>query len=188
VFWTIETPTPHAGLIATAISEKKYLSFRHNGSPTIVRPLHWNGAELKAFCYIKNQERLFLIGDVTDLHMKNQYYSLRLTGPAAGLDNIRNAINMAIMYHRYIRMKYTRSAWSSYAVDPGTGDVFLDVVEAEESIRTISDVQLAINVLGERQILYYNLDENYIRAYCHRREAGRTFKFDRIGEMEILDL
>ena len=132
--------------------------------------------------------RLFLIGGLTGLHLKDQYYSVRLAGPAVGLDNIRNAINMAIMYHRYIRMKYTRSAWSSYAVDPGTGEVFWDGVEAEESIPTISDVQLAINVLGERQILYYNLDENYIRSYCHRREAERTIKFDRIGEMEILDL
>ncbi|EXZ06358.1 hypothetical protein M072_1152 [Bacteroides fragilis str. DS-208] len=50
--------------------------------------------------------------------------------------------------------------------------------KAETSIRTISDIQLDTEGWGE----------NYIRAYCHKREEGRTFYFGRISLLEILDL
>ncbi|MBA4155558.1 WYL domain-containing protein, partial [Flavobacterium sp.] len=59
---------------------------------------------------------------------------------------------------------------------------------AEESIRTVSNVQLAINALTNEHIENYRLNNNYLTAYCHKRDDKRTFKFDRIGEIEILDI
>ena len=85
-------------------------------------------------------------------------------------------------------MKYTRSSWTNMVVDEETGELLIDRIEAEESIRTINDVQLSINALAQEHIEAYNLDSNYITAYCNKREEKRTFRFDRIGEIEILNL
>lgn len=85
-------------------------------------------------------------------------------------------------------MKYTRTGWTNMFVDKETGELLLNRIDAEESIRTINNVQLAIEVLSQDQINTYNLNSNYITAYCNKREEQRTFRFDRIGEIEILDL
>ena len=85
-------------------------------------------------------------------------------------------------------MKYTRSSWTNMLVDAESGELIQDRIEAEESVRTINDVQLAINVLAQEHISAYNLNANYITAYCNKREEQRTFRFDRIGEIEILDI
>ena len=69
-----------------------------------------------------------------------------------------------------------------------TGELITDKVDAEESVRTISNVQLSVNVLDREHIEAYNHDSNYITAYCNKREEKRTFRFDRIGEIEILDI
>ena len=85
-------------------------------------------------------------------------------------------------------MKYTRRTWNNMLVDIETGELLIDRVEAEESIRTINDVQLSINALAQEHIENYRLNNNYITAYCNKREEQRTFKFERIGEIEILDI
>ena len=85
-------------------------------------------------------------------------------------------------------MKYTRASWNNYIADTETGELILDRIEAEESIRTITNVQLSINALAEEHIMAYNLNSNYITAYCNKRNEQRTFRFDRIGEIEILDI
>jgi hypothetical protein len=61
-------------------------------------------------------------------------------------------------------------------------------IDAEESGSTISNVQLAINTRDQEEILKYNFNENYITACCHKREDQRTFKFDRISEIAILNI
>lgn len=85
-------------------------------------------------------------------------------------------------------MKYTRASWDNYVLDTASGELILDRIEAEESIRTIMNVQLSINALAEEQIMAYNLNSNYITAYCNKHHEQRTFRLDRIGEIEILDL
>lgn len=75
-------------------------------------------------------------------------------------------------------MEYTRREWNSFYQDPITGELINKKTEAETSIRTISDIQLDTEGWGE----------NYIRAYCHKREKGRTFYFARISLLEILDI
>lgn len=186
----IKTKTPIAKLdkIYSAINSNKYLSFSTNNENTIVKPIRATKSDLIAFCYVKNRERTFTIYEIKDLQIKDSYYTLRVAGPTIGIERIKNAVNTAINYHKLIRMKYTRSAWSDMLVDQETGELIVNNIEAEESIRTINDVQMSINALAQEHIEKYNLNENYITAYCNKREEQRTFRFDRIGEIEILDL
>ncbi|MFT5253674.1 MAG: hypothetical protein ACI87N_002716 [Flavobacteriales bacterium] len=174
--------------IHSAINSNKYLSFTAENEATVVKPSRVSDNELIAFCYVKNQQRTFSIFTISNVVLKDTYYTLRIAGPAIGLDQITNAVNTAITYHKLIRMKYTRSSWSNMIVDEETGELLIDIIEAEESIRTINDVQLAINALAQEHIEAYNLNSNYITAYCNKREEKRTFRFDRIGEIEILNI
>jgi hypothetical protein len=192
IFIPIDTETKNSNVklekIYSAINSNKYLSFKFENETTVVKPIRITDNELIAFCYVKNRERTFLVYDTTDLEIKDSYYTLRVAGPAIGIDQITNAVNTAISYHKLIRMKYTRSSWSSMLVDEETGELLIDRIEAEESIRTINDVQLSINALAQEHIDAYRLNSNYITAYCNKREEQRTFRFDRIGEIEILNL
>lgn len=186
----IETNIPRSKIesVYSAINSNKYLSFGYDKEITIVKPLGISGDELLAFCYVKNRERSFLIKDISNLQIKTSYYTLRVSSPTIGLDQIKNAVRTAIDHQKYIRMKYTRSAWTNTRVDTETGELMIDKIEAEESTRTINNVQLSLDVLSQEHIDYYRLDANYITAYCNRREEKRTFRFDRIGEIELLDL
>ena len=174
--------------IYSAINSNKYLSLKYKEETTVVKPFRIADNELIAFCYVKNRERIFLVYNTSNLEIKDSFYTLRVAGPTIGIEQITNAVNIAISYHKLIRMKYTRSSWASMVVDQETGELLINRIEAEESIRTINDVQLSINALAQEHINNYRLNSNYITAYCNKREEQRTFRFDRIGEIEILNL
>jgi hypothetical protein len=174
--------------IYSAINSGKYLSFKFKNEQSVVKPIKVSDDKLFAFCYVKNRDRDFSLYQINDLCLKDSYYTLRVAGPTIGLDQITQAVNTAIVYHKLIRMKYTRSSWTNMIVDRETGELLIDRIEAEESVRTINDVQLSINALAQEHIEAYNLNSNYITAYCNKREEQRTFRFDRIGEIEILNI
>lgn len=186
----VDTKKPNAKLekMHFAINSSTYLSFLFKDKKTIVKPLKINETTLTAFCYIKNMQIVFPIHQIREIQIKNSYYTFRATLPSIGLDQITNAINIAITYQKYIRIRYTRSSWTKTLIDHNTGVLFTDRREPEESLRTINDVQLSINVLEEKHINTYKLNSNHITAYCNKREKQRTFRFDRIREIEILDL
>ena len=71
-----------------------------------------------------------------------------------------------------MRMKYPKAVWSSMYFDDN-GDLLMNKTGEDENIRTINNVILTPNGLS---------------AYCNKTKAQRTFKFDRIGEIEILDI
>ena len=179
---------PKLTLIEWAINSNRYLSFTYQGLTTISKPLRTTDSEVTVFCYVKNSESIFNIRDLSNLNVKDNYYTLRIAGPVIGLNGIVNAVNTAINYRKHIRMKYTRSSWTSMSIDPATREVILNQKDAEESVRTINNIHLSINVLDQKHLTAYNLDGNYITTYCNKREEQRTFRFDRIGEIEILDL
>jgi predicted DNA-binding transcriptional regulator YafY len=179
---------PNHDLIRTAINNKHFVSFIYNGTPTIVKLTAFSNGTLNAYCYIKNTNRVFTVANIINPVIKQRPFTLEVTGPNLGLDRIVSVVNTAIQYHKFIRMRYTRSAWTSMQIDKDTGEIIADVTEAEESTRTINNVQLSINALDQEHLAQYNLNENYITAYCNRREEQRTFKFDRISELAILNL
>ena len=68
--------------------------------------------------------------------------------------------------------------------------------QAEDGIRDLvrsrglGDVyKRQIHVLSEEHYNQYHLNsDDYITAFCHKREEQRTFRFDRINELEILNI
>lgn len=171
-----------------ASSTGKYVSFSFNDEKTIFKPTQINDHEASGFCYVKNEVRTFPISEIENVEIKDNYYTLQIAGRYITVEQISIIVNTAIDYKKYIRMKYTRSGWRNLYVDIDTGELIEEKTKSEESIRTVSNVQLAINALTSEHIENYRLNGNYLTAYCHKREEQRTFKFDRIGEIEILDI
>ena len=167
---------------------RKFISCSINNEKTIFQPTYVYDHETSGFCYVKNDSRTFRIADMENIEVKDNYYTQQISGHQINVEQISNIVNTAIDYQKYIRMRYTRIGWRNNYVDTETGEYFENIVEAEESIRTISDVQLSINALAQEHIQNYRLNSNYLTAYCHKREEQRTFKFDRISEIEILDI
>lgn len=166
----------------------KFISCSINNEKAIFQPAYVYDHETSGFCYVKNVSRTFRIADMENIEVKDNYYAQQISGHQINVEQISNIVNTAIDYQKYIRMRYTRIGWRNNYVDTETGEYFENIVEAEESIRTISDVQLSINALDQEHIQNYRLNSNYLTAYCHKREEQRTFKFDRISEIEILDI
>jgi len=166
----------------------KYVSFVTRETKTVFKPIYVYDHETSGYCYVKNEVTTYKIAELENIIIKDNYYTVRLSGPTLGINRISNIVNTAIDYKKFIRIKYTRIAWQNMLVDIETGELIIDKVDTEESVRTVSNVQLSINALTEEHILSYRLDSNYLTAYCHKRKEQRTFRFDRIGEIEVLDL
>lgn len=167
-------------LIQSAKESNEYLSFLYEGKPTIIKPIQITAERLTAFCYVKNIDRVFELSRIKNALKKKSPFTLKATREVLGVEEVKSAVNTAIQYKKFIRIKYTRSAWT----DMETGEI----TTAEESLRTIENVQLAINVLDQKHINQYNLNEEHINAFCNKREKQVTFRFDRISEIEILDI
>ena len=165
-------------IIDIAIRTNKYIVFQYEKDKTIVKPTKYKENAIAGYCYVKNMIRSFDISKMEDIHLKSRYYTLRLSASELGIQTVANMMNIIIPNHKYVRMEYTKPARSFVTMDPETNKLIQMQTKAETSIRTISDIQLDTEGWGE----------NYIRAYCHKREEERTFYFGRISLLEILDL
>jgi hypothetical protein len=173
---------PKYNLIETAIKNSKYVSFIYNGKPTITKPIRFIGQDkLLAFCYVKNIEREFELYHVNSLSEKSLLYTTELTSQTIDLEKVKGLIRMAIKYNKFLRMRYTRGSWT----DLVTGE-FKD---AEQSLRTISGIGLAKDVLEEEHVNQYNLtNDTHLNAFCNRDDVRKTFRFDRINEIAVLNI
>jgi hypothetical protein len=174
-------------ILQSAINAGKYVSFRFAGSRTVVRPLEVAGTELRAFCYVKNRERTFDLHQTADPQLKNSYFTLKKNGKEVNLQQIATIVEKAITYDKFVRIHYTKSAYGAISVQE-TPEGNRVVVEDLKSVRTINKVQHSLDVLEKEHIAAYRLNQNHITAYCHKREEKRTFRMDRINQLEILDL
>lgn len=165
-------------IINIAIQTNKYIVFQYEKDKTIVKPTQCKENAVAGYCYVKNMIRSFDISKMEDIHLKSRYYTLRLPASELEIQTVANMMNIIIPNHKYVRMEYTKPARSFVTMNPETNEFIQEQTQAEISIRTISDIQLDTEGWGE----------NYIRAYCHKREEGRTFYFGRISLLEILDL
>lgn len=175
---TDKRPVSEQNLVSTAIQSDKYISFQYDQKRTIVKPLNVDGRIMTGYCYLKNSVREFETEQMKNICLKDNYCTLSLPADKLGIKRVANIMNIIIPNKKYVRMEYTRREWNSFYQDPITGELINKKTEAETSIRTISDIQLDTEGWGE----------NYIRAYCHKREEGRTFYFARISLLEILDI
>ncbi|MBA7538806.1 hypothetical protein ES705_31083 [subsurface metagenome] len=182
---------PKRDLVQSVIQNSKFLAFNYNGNRTVTKPNALNKDSFTAYCYLKNKELEFQLYQVQNPVIKETPFTVQETGPNLGLDSIRNIVNIAIKNGKFIRMTYSRAAWTEMKIDKETGEIILNETEAETTVRTISYIDFAVNVLTEEHIEQYNLrneEYEYINAYCHKREDKRTFRFDRISEIAILNL
>jgi hypothetical protein len=170
------------------IDKKQFISFDYEGIKTIVKPLRVNQSILSAYCYVKNIEKDFELIKIKSYNIKEKPFTVEATGPSLGIERAKDIVNTAIDYNRFIRMRYTRAAWTEMSIDEKTGEIIMDVIEAEESIRTIGNIRPSVDELNEEHINRYSLNENHITAFCFRKDAKRTFRFDRISELAILNL
>lgn len=175
---SIEQLAPVEYIIHKAIDSDKYLSFSYLNNRTVMKPSQCTNTILTGFCYVKNEECSFAIVDIEDICIKDCYYTQKFQSLDLGVSKVANIMNVVIPNRIFVRIKYTRAAWTNSSVDPITEEILIDIINSEESIRTISDIKLDSEGWGD----------NYIKAYCHKREAERTFRFDRISELELLDL
>lgn len=169
---------PEQNIVITAIETGKYVSFQYDQEKTIVKPSNFDGIIMTGYCYVRNGVRNFEISKMQNSCLKDNYCTLSLSADKLGIKNVANIMNIIIPNKKYVRMEYTRREWNSIYIDPETGELVNNKTEAETSIRTISNIQLDTERWGD----------NYIRAYCHKREAERTFYFARISLLEILDI
>lgn len=173
-----ERVTSEQDVVKNAIQSGKYVNFQYGKEKTIVKPSRCDGRIMTGFCYVKNSVLNFEMCRMKNLCLKDNYCTSSLSANELGIKNVANIMNIIISNKKYVRMEYTRREWNNICINPETGELINNKTEAETSIRTISDIKLDTERWGE----------NYIRAYCHKREAERTFYFARISLLEILDL
>jgi hypothetical protein len=173
--------------IRFAINSKSYLSFSIEDEITIVEPLRFSENSLTAFCFVKNKERNFNLDQMKNVKMKNEYFTLKLTESDIEIEKISNVLNIAIEYKKTVRIRYIKPESTSYNYDEDIGEEIEFTTEEEESIRSISNIQLTMNNPLNSDFLF-TPDERHITAYCHKREELRNFRYDRIDEIEILDI
>lgn len=178
---TVQRPTnTKIDFINTALQSNKHLSFKYQDASTVIKPIRIQDNMLIAFCYVKNTERTFNIYEISNLILKSRYYTEHIDR-SAGLERVTTAIKISINYNKYIRMKYIRGTWTN--IETG------EFKDAEESLRTISNIGIVTKVLEEEHIDQYNLhDDLHINAFCNRDNVRKTFRFDRIEEIKILDI
>jgi predicted DNA-binding transcriptional regulator YafY len=172
----IALPSP-TGLLSEAVRLQQYVSFHYEGKPTVTKPSKYDAVTevLTAYCYVKNEDRVFQLAKMSALRVKPTFYSAQLGKPALTAETVRALVQVAIRNGKYIRMSYTTSSWNAQS--------------GEKSLRTISDVQRSVDALPADRVNSYNLSNTFhISAHCHKRDDQRTFHYDRIGEIAILDL
>ncbi|MFP4026084.1 MAG: WYL domain-containing protein, partial [Thiohalospira sp.] len=177
-------------IIRQAINTGRFLSCKISDDHvlTVIEPISLNNNTLKCYCYLKNAERNLMVSNLSDLIIRNKPITIRLNG-TLGVSKIKEVIKNAIEYNKIVRMKYTRSGWTDQRVDMETGEIILNITESEQSLRTICNIDYAINVLDEEHLVHYGMsDDNYITAFCNLRNEIRTFRVDRINEIEILNV
>jgi hypothetical protein len=179
---------PVVELLKSIKREKNFVSFIYQGKSTIVEPINVNKTQLTAFCFVKNSERNFNLNEISDISEKPLYYTLKIENTTKEAEKVKNAIKSAIDFKNHVRMRYTRNTWTDTKVDRLTGEIIENTIEAEESLRTIHNIQFSVDALSEETIASYELNQNHITAFCNKREEQRTFRIDRISTIEILDI
>ena len=170
-------PSSPTNLLSEAVRLQQYVSFHYEGKPTVTKPAQYDAVTgvLTAYCYVKNENRVFQLAKMSTLRVKPAFCSARLGRPALNAETVRALVQVAIRNGKYIRMSYTTSSWNAQG--------------SETSLRTISDVQRSMDALPAERVNSYNLSNSFhISAHCHKRDDQRTFHYDRIGEIAILDL
>lgn len=170
-----------------AINTKKSVKFNLNENLYFVSPIHIEGDSLKAYCFLRNEIQQFSLKIMSNLKIIDFPFLLEEETQKVGIEKIKSIMNLAIRNSQYVQIHYRRSDFANLVIDTDTGEV-VNIGDPEAPIRTISNIQLAINNSNREPLGTWLPDENYITAYCHTRKAERMFKFERIQKIGVLNL
>jgi hypothetical protein len=167
----------------------RYISFEYNNYLKLIRVTNDDSPEyFKGYCYISNSYLTFDCEKMNNIKNQTSYYSQKVINRSNNLYEIKECISEAISRKKSIRIVYAKQERNYINVDEETGEIIQNHIEAEVSLRSVSDIDLAINVLPANEINTYFYDENYVTGFCHLRNEHRTFKFQRIKEIEVLKI
>ena len=167
--------------IGMALDNKKLLSFKYDNYVTIVKPQLIDQEWLKAKCFLRGIDCKFEIKKMLDLKLRDSLIlkTVRENMPStekiayAAENRLLARINYDKEYPYYI---HSHSMSSSYRLD------------SMETVRTIGNIRKSIDTLGKDEIDYFNLNNDYITAFCFLRNERRTFKISRIRSVRILNV
>ncbi len=174
-------------LILQAIKDNNFISCRLYSSYTVIKPIEIQNESLTCFCYLKNLEIQYNMNEINDIILREKPFVFRING-AVGVEEIKSFIMKYIGSENPIRIKYTKSTFGLWDVDEETDQIICDD-EDIESLRTVTDFDIVSEVYTSSDIRKYKLnDTDYIAGFCNKRDDLRTFKFNRINELEILNI
>jgi hypothetical protein len=174
-------------LILRAIRYNNFISCRISSNYTVLKPIRIKNTYLVCFCYLKNSEVSYEINQINDIVLRDKPFVFRINGQV-GPTEIKTFILKYIGSKNPIRIKYTKSAFRLLTVDEETGEIILSDVD-RDSLRTITGFDLLSKLISQEKINQYNMnDSDYIAGFCHLRNEIRNFRFDRINELEILNI
>ena len=91
---------------------------------------------------------------------------------------VKSLIKIAIQNNKYLKIHYTNSTFG----------VPLENFDTLTNIRTISNVSRSLDILDNEHVNRYNLKDVQITAFCNLRTDKRTFDFNRINRIEVLNM
>jgi hypothetical protein len=183
----VNTP---AAILSQAIATDQYASFIFQGDPTITKPSSVQGNTLHAYCFVRNVNRTFPIAQIEHLLIKSQPFTARLKAKETTLGRVKTLMHQATQYHKLIWMHYTKSSFDTSFLDVDSDGQLIFTTLPRDSTRTISGIKRPSQVRNPTEPDTYKLnDEDHFIAYCHlKQDPGRSFRYDRINELAILDI
>lgn len=156
-------------ILSLSIKLNHYVSFRFEDEYTIVKPKYIENNYLISYCYIKNCDRKFDIEKIQNVSQKKNYFIVIFKKEDVDLSEVKSTVLNVIKYDRYLRIIYR----------PSNGAT---------TTRTVSKI-VSVNTFPPEDIKYYSLtDDIMFGSYCHFKMASRVFRFDRIKQVELLNI
>jgi hypothetical protein len=191
---SVEQIVPEATVLIEIPSKQnyknsQYISFEYQNEFKLIKIINDSSPiSIYGFCYISNSNLYFDFEKIKNSKSLNSYYSQKVINRNTNLNEVKECINNAIAMKKSIRIVYAKQERNYINIDEETGEIFYNHVEGEVNLRSVSDIGLAINVLSAEEIFKYSIDENYVTGFCNLQDEQRTFKFQRIREIEVLKI
>lgn len=174
-------------LIVSAINYGNYISCKMDDFYTVIKPKYINNNELVGYCYLKNAEIKLPISKIENIIIREKPF-LHKFKKEIGVKQIKKFFTKFIGSKNPVRIKYTKSDFGLTTIDIETGEL-LTSVDDLDSLRTITEFDIVSNKHDAAKIAEFNLnDEDYISGFCHKKNELRIFKYDRINELEVLNV
>jgi uncharacterized protein YneF (UPF0154 family) len=170
--------------VNASIERNSFLFFKYGNEPAFVKSEKVDNDFLIAYCYLRNLNKNFNVNGIENISVKENYILDEANIENINFNTNQNKINYVINNKKYLRFHYSKPVFIPFEYLSDEDNINLK----EESIRTIKNVNYSIDVLPQEDIEYYKLNSGYLTGFCFKRNANRTFKIERMDNLEILNL